>query len=69
MTAPESCSGLRDNHTRGSGADFLRVKIHLGSNLSVVSAYFTIYAYDALKDCLNRNYITWAYVSQMSRRC
>ena len=34
-------------------ADFLRAKIRDGSRLSVVSAYFTIYAYDALKDCLN----------------
>ena len=42
-------SGLRDNHTRGIVADFLRAKIQDGSRLSVVSAYFTIYAYDALK--------------------
>ncbi len=42
-------SGLRDNHTRGSVADFLKSKIQPTSNLSVVSAYFTIYAYDALK--------------------
>ncbi len=46
-------SGLRDNHTRGSVADFLRDKIRDGSKLSVVSAYFTIYAYDALKDSLD----------------
>jgi hypothetical protein len=43
-------SGLRDNHTRGTVADFLHGKIQDGSRLSVVSAYFTIYAYDALKD-------------------
>lgn len=42
-------SGLRDNHTRGTVASFLREKIGSGSQLSVVSAYFTIYAYDALK--------------------
>jgi SNF2 family DNA or RNA helicase len=47
-------SGLRDNHTRGTAADFLRAKIQDGSRLSVVSAYFTIYAYDALKDWLER---------------
>ncbi len=29
-------------------AEFLREKIHSGSRLSVVSAYFTIYAYEAL---------------------
>ena len=46
-------SGLRDNYSRGSVADFLREKIRDGSQLSVVSAYFTIYAYDALKPCLD----------------
>lgn len=35
-------------------AQFLEEKIHQGSHLSVVSAYFTIYAYDALKDSLDR---------------
>ena len=47
-------SGLRDNYKRGTVADFLKGKIQDGSRLSVVSAYFTIYAYDALKDCLDR---------------
>ena len=47
-------SGLRDNHTRGTVAQFLQETIHQGSLLSVVSAYFTIYAYDALKDSLDR---------------
>ena len=46
-------SGLRDNHSRGTVADFLKGKIQNGSRLSVVSAYFTIYAYDALKNCLD----------------
>src|SRR4051812_9190765 len=46
-------TGLRDNHTRGTVADFLKAKIHVGSSLSVVSAYFTIYAYDALKGSLD----------------
>ncbi len=40
---------LRDNHSRGNVAEFLRDKIREGSKLSVVSAYFTIYAYEALK--------------------
>lgn len=40
--------GIRDNHTRGKVADFLVEKINAGSHLSVVSAYFTIYAYEAL---------------------
>ena len=47
-------TGIRDNHTRGSVASFLKEKIQDGSALSVVSAYFTIYAYDALKDSLDR---------------
>jgi SNF2 family DNA or RNA helicase len=47
-------SGLRDNHTRGTVAQFLQEKIHEGSLLSVVSAYFTIYAYDALRESLDR---------------
>ncbi len=40
--------GIRDNHTHGKVADFLIEKINAGSHLSVVSAYFTIYAYEAL---------------------
>ena len=40
--------GIRDNHSRGKVADFLVKKIASGSQLSVVSAYFTIYAYEAL---------------------
>ena len=49
MSLPTNNSGLRDNHTRGTVADFLRAKTQGGSKLSIVSAYFTIYAYDALK--------------------
>ncbi len=49
MRVTANTSGLRDNHSRGSVADFLKEKIQPGSKLSVVSAYFTIYAYDALK--------------------
>lgn len=41
-------SGIRDNHTRGPVAQFLREKIVPGSKLSVVSAYFTIHAYETL---------------------
>jgi SNF2 family DNA or RNA helicase len=53
MRAPNNSSGIRDNHNRGSVADFLKAKIQEGSRLSVVSAYFTIYAYDALKQHLD----------------
>ncbi len=54
MPSPPSISGLRDNHTRGSVGRFLSEKIQGGSRLSVVSAYFTIYAYDALKEILDQ---------------
>ena len=46
--------GLRDNHTRGSVASFLKTKVQPGSRLSIVSAYFTIYAYGALKEQLDQ---------------
>lgn len=42
-------SGIRDNYLRGAVGEFLRVKIREGSCLSVVSAYFTIYAFGALQ--------------------
>jgi len=45
-------SGIRDNHHRGTIGDFLKEKIRQGSDLSFVSAYFTIYAYAALKEQL-----------------
>ena len=51
--ATSNNSGIRDNHKRGVVADFLKSKIHSGSRLSVVSAYFTIYAYDALRSHLD----------------
>jgi len=54
MPTPTNASGLRDNHTRGTVADFLRAKTRSASRLSVVSAYFTIYAYDALQQELER---------------
>ena len=45
--------GIRDNHSRGSVAEFLRLRVSEGSALSVVSAYFTIHAYQALKTNLD----------------
>ena len=45
-------SGIRDNHQRGTVGEFLQSKIQRGSSLSMVSAYFTIYAFDALKASL-----------------
>ena len=47
-------SGIWDNHHRGSIGDFLKEKILQGSDLSFVSAYFTIYAYAALKEQLDQ---------------
>ena len=45
--------GIKDNHTRGKVADFLEARLRQGSRLSVVSAYFTIYAYEALRKQLD----------------
>ncbi len=45
-------SGIHDNHKRGPVGDFLKEKIQKGAELSIVSAYFTIYAFEALKDQL-----------------
>ena len=46
-------SGIRDNRHRGTVAEFLAERVAAGSNLSVVSAYFTIYAYEALSKQLD----------------
>lgn len=54
MGGPLQSSGIRDNYTRGTAGEFLRTHIREGSRLSVVSAYFTIYAYQALKEYLDR---------------
>ena len=43
-------SRIRDNSMYGTVADFLRDKVQDGSVLSIVSAYFTIYAFDKLRD-------------------
>ena len=43
---------IRDNHNRGTVGDFLKSNIADDSSLSVVSAYFTIHAYNALKGSL-----------------
>jgi SNF2 family DNA or RNA helicase len=46
---PIAGSGIRDNYRRGAVGEFLLDKIRAGSDLSVVSAYFTIYAFGALQ--------------------
>ncbi len=47
-------SGIRDNLRRGTVHDFLENAIQNGSTLSVVSAYFTIYAYEKLQHSLDQ---------------
>ena len=47
-----SQSKIRDNRHRGSVGTFLKSEIENGSSLSVVSAYFTINAFNALKTTL-----------------
>ena len=49
-----SKSKIRDNRHRGSVGAFLESQIENGSSLSVVSAYFTINAYHALKGSLDK---------------
>ena len=52
MTTPvDATSAIIDNRDRRVG-DYLRGSIKVGSNLSIVSAYFSIYAYAALRDTL-----------------
>lgn len=46
-------SRLKDNHERGTVGKFLFDNISHDSKLSIVSAYFTIYAFNKLKDKLN----------------
>lgn len=48
-----SHSSIRDNHSHGTVGDFLRQSISHNSDISIVSAYFTIYAYHRLKSSLD----------------
>ncbi len=43
-------SAIKDNHTHGTVGEFLKTVITGNSEVSIVSAYFTIYAYHKLKD-------------------
>ena len=49
-----SLSAIKDNHSRGAVGDFLKDQIQPCSNLSIVSAYFTIYAYSNLRTQLDQ---------------
>ncbi len=42
-------SSIRDNRERGTVGEFLKGNIHPGADLSFVSAYFTIYAFEKLQ--------------------
>lgn len=44
---------IKDNDSHGSVGDFLKKEITKNSAVSIVSAYFTIYAYNHLKEKLN----------------
>lgn len=50
-TGREGMDAIVDNMNRRVG-DVLRERINVGSHLSIVSAYFTIYAFAALRDAL-----------------
>ncbi len=47
-------SSILDNYLRGKVGEVLKTKITPRSKLSIVSAYFTIYAYEALKSELSQ---------------
>ncbi len=51
---PSLKSGIRDNLFRETVHDFLEQEIKDGSALSIVSAYFTIYAYEKMQHSLNQ---------------
>ncbi len=53
VTDAKKISGIWDNHNRGEIGSFLRDKIRTNADLSFVSAYFTIYAYEALRTQLD----------------
>jgi len=46
-------SAIRDNHSHGTVGDFLKQAVLKNSEVSIVSAYFTIYAYHQLKKNLD----------------
>src|ERR1017187_3516035 len=54
MASSPNPSGIRDNYKRGAIGDFLRAKILPGGDLSFVSAYLTIYAFQALQQELGK---------------
>lgn len=51
---PPQFSGIRDNHSRGKAGKFVSENLAPDTEFSVVSAYFTIQAYGALKNKLDQ---------------
>lgn len=51
--SPSISSGIRDNRNRGTVGDFLRAELHASANLDIVTAYFTVFAYDKLRTQLD----------------
>ena len=49
-----SSSGIRDNYTRGKAGEYIAGQLTSNTELSIVSAYFTIQAYAALKGKLDQ---------------
>ncbi len=47
-------SGIRDNHSRGKAGEYVADLLTSNTEFSIVSAYFTIQAYDALKNKLEQ---------------
>src|ERR1035437_3296849 len=55
-------SSIKDNHKRGSVGEFLTDNIKKDADLSIVSAYFTIFAYNHLKGKLeNINHLNFLF--------
>ncbi len=52
--APRLPSGIRDNLERGTAGAFLKAQLQPGAELAIVSAYFTIYAYQQLQPQLDQ---------------
>jgi len=46
-------SSIRNNHKRGRVGYFLKEQVDKGSQQSIISAFFTIYAYKKLKNKLD----------------
>lgn len=48
-------TSIIDNHEHGNVGEFIRKKNKHNAKLSVVSSFFTIYAYDAMREELEKD--------------